>query len=54
MVKEHNQLPLPRKRGEGWGEGLRGLSSSPVDTHLAPHPVLLPAGGEKVRTAKSV
>ena len=35
----------PRLRGEGWGEGLGGLAAAA--SRLAPHPDLLPAGGEK-------
>ena len=36
----------PLQRGEGWGEGRGGLAADP---HPAPHPNLLPAGGEKGR-----
>ncbi len=41
----------PLQRGEGWGEGLGRLAA--VDAHPAPHPNLLPAGGEKGRAAAS-
>ena len=39
----------PLQRGEGWGEGLGGLAAAA--SRPAPHPNLLPAGGEKGRPA---
>ena len=46
------EFPLaPLQRGEGWGEGLGGLAAAA--SHPAPHPNLLPAGGEKGRFAAS-
>ena len=50
FAQEAQDPPAPRKRGEGWGEGLGRLAA---ESHPAPHPNLLPENGEEERVIAS-